>query len=195
MMERTSDTDYAILMGEVARKLLGAPTSKYQGGLEWRYGRRGSLSIDLRKGAYFDHESAQGGGVLDLIIREIGGARSDAMKWLNDNRMIAMPSAKSNGQATKQAPYVRHDHDGADAKPKGNGTAARRIVATYNYDDEHGSTLYQVLRYDPKDFRRRRPDGHGGWFWNVEGVKQVPYRLTEDHGGDGERTLYFYSRR
>jgi putative DNA primase/helicase len=163
-MERTGDTDYAILMGEVARELLGEPTTKHQGGLEWRYGTRGSLSIDVRKGTYFDHEAAQGGGVLDLIIREIGGDCSDAMKWLNDNRIIAMPSAKSNGQATKEAPYVRHDHDRADAKPNGNGTAASRIVDTYNYDDdaEHGSTLYQVVRYDPKDFRRRRPDGHGG---------------------------------
>jgi hypothetical protein len=178
-MERAGDTDYAILMGEVARKLLGEPTTKHQGGLEWRYGTRGSLSIDVRKGVYFDHESAQGGGVLDLIIREIGGDHSDALKWLNDSRMIAMPSAKSNGQATKKARGVPHDHDRGDVKPKGNGTAARRIVATYNYGDEHGSTLYQVVRYDPKDFRQRRPDGHGGWIWNVGGVKQVPYRLTE----------------
>jgi hypothetical protein len=43
-------------MGEVARKLLGEPTSKQQGGLECRYGRRGSLSIDLRKGTYFDRK-------------------------------------------------------------------------------------------------------------------------------------------
>ena len=34
----------------------------------------------------------------------------------------------------------------------------RRIVATYDYTDENGTLLYQVVRYDPKDFRQRRPD-------------------------------------
>lgn len=42
-----------------------------------------------------------------------------------------------------------------------------------------GKLLYQVVRYDPKDFRQRRPDGRGGWEWSVRGVRQVPYRLPE----------------
>jgi len=37
-----------------------------------------------------------------------------------------------------------------------------RIVATYDYTDEHGTLLYQVVRYQPKDFRQRRSDGRGG---------------------------------
>lgn len=55
----------------------------------------------------------------------------------------------------------------------------RKIVATYDYLDEGGSSLYQVVRFDPKDFRQRRPDGKGGWVWNLEGVRRVPYRLPE----------------
>jgi len=39
----------------------------------------------------------------------------------------------------------------------------RKIVATYDYTDESGNLLFQVVRYDPKDFRQRRPDGKGGW--------------------------------
>lgn len=38
-----------------------------------------------------------------------------------------------------------------------------RIVATYDYTDEAGTLLYQSVRYDPKDFKQRRPDGKGGW--------------------------------
>jgi hypothetical protein len=49
----------------------------------------------------------------------------------------------------------------------GNGPAAR-IVATYNYEDETGTLLHQVVRYNPKDFRQRRPDGKGGWVWHLE---------------------------
>jgi 5S rRNA maturation endonuclease (ribonuclease M5) len=57
-----------------------------------------------------------------------------------------------------------------------NGTS-REIVATYNYTDEHGTLLYQVVRYQPKDFRQRRPDGAGGWTWSTIGVDKVLYRL------------------
>jgi hypothetical protein len=53
----------------------------------------------------------------------------------------------------------------------------RRLVATYDYTDEAGALLYQVVRYDPKDFRQRRPDGAGGWVWNMANVRRVLYRL------------------
>jgi len=39
--------------------------------------------------------------------------------------------------------------------------------------------LYQSVRYDPKDFKQRKPDGNGGWAWNISGVRLVLYRLSE----------------
>jgi hypothetical protein len=51
------------------------------------------------------------------------------------------------------------------------------IVATYDYTDVGGALLYQVCRFQPKDFRQRRPDGNGGWIWNLNGVERVPYHL------------------
>jgi hypothetical protein len=60
-----------------------------------------------------------------------------------------------------------------------NGHTLGRIVKTYDYRDEHGALLYQVVRYDPKDFRQRRPDRHGGWIWKLGDVRRVPYRLPE----------------
>src|SRR4249919_950852 len=53
----------------------------------------------------------------------------------------------------------------------------RHIVATYDYVDTAGALLYQVVRFDPKDFRQRRPDGNGGWVWNLRGVDRVLYHL------------------
>ncbi|MBA7632893.1 hypothetical protein ES703_40449 [subsurface metagenome] len=53
------------------------------------------------------------------------------------------------------------------------------IVATYDYRDESGELLYQVVRYEPKDFRQRRPDGKGGWIWNLNNTRRVLYRLQE----------------
>ncbi len=55
--------------------------------------------------------------------------------------------------------------------------ALGRIVATYDYHDAEGKLLFQAVRYDPKDFRQRRPNGHGGWVWNLNGVPRVLYRL------------------
>ena len=59
-----------------------------------------------------------------------------------------------------------------------NGTTPR-IMAEYDYPDENGKLLYQVVRYEPKAFRQRRPDGRGGWSWSLNGVRCVPYRLPD----------------
>jgi hypothetical protein len=55
----------------------------------------------------------------------------------------------------------------------------RRIVARYPYRDETGDLLFEVVRFEAKDFRQRRPDGQGGWIWSLDGVRRVPYRLPE----------------
>jgi RecA-family ATPase len=52
------------------------------------------------------------------------------------------------------------------------------IVATYDYLDADGVLLYQVLRYEPKNFRQRRPDGNGGWTWKLD-ERRVLYRWPE----------------
>jgi hypothetical protein len=54
-----------------------------------------------------------------------------------------------------------------------------RIVATYDYTDQSGRLLFQVVRFQPKRFRQRRPDGHGGWLWNLDGVARPLYRLSD----------------
>ena len=55
----------------------------------------------------------------------------------------------------------------------GSNAASRRIVAVYPYADESGAALYEVVRFDPKDFRPRRPDGA----WGLGDVRRVLYRL------------------
>jgi len=54
-----------------------------------------------------------------------------------------------------------------------------QIVATYDYRDEAGTLLYQSVRYQPKRFSQRRPDGAGGWINSIKGVRLVLYRLPE----------------
>ncbi len=57
-------------------------------------------------------------------------------------------------------------------------TESARIVAEYDYTDEQGNLLYQAVRYEPKDFKQRRPDSCGGWTWK-KGARQVLYHLPE----------------
>jgi hypothetical protein len=63
----------------------------------------------------------------------------------------------------------------------GNGNRPRQVrtVATYPYVDESGTLLFEVLRFDPKDFKQRKPDGNGGWTWKLGSTRRVPYRLPE----------------
>lgn len=64
----------------------------------------------------------------------------------------------------------------------------QKIVATYDYKDIHGKLLYQAIRKGPvKDFRQRRPDGAGGWIWNLDDTERVLYRLPELVAADPRR--------
>lgn len=56
----------------------------------------------------------------------------------------------------------------------------RRIIKTYEYFDEKGELLFEAVRYEPKAFRQRRPDGAGtGYIWNLKETRRVLYRLPE----------------
>ena len=55
-------------------------------------------------------------------------------------------------------------------------------VATYDYTDENGDMLYQVVRLTngpdgKKRFKQRRRSPAGGWINNINGVELVPYNL------------------
>ena len=51
---------------------------------EWRWGRHGSLSLVIsgtKAGQWFDHEAGQGGGLVDLIARELKTDWRGASAW------------------------------------------------------------------------------------------------------------------
>lgn len=63
--------------------------------------------------------------------------------------------------------------------PHAAANTTREIEAVYQYTDADGRLLYENVRYRPKDFRWRRPDGSGGYIYNLDGVDRVPYRLPD----------------
>jgi hypothetical protein len=66
-------------------------------------------------------------------------------------------------------------------KKKTNGKDTRKdVVARYDYCDEAGELLFQVIRFEPKTFRQRKPDDTpGGWTWKLGDVRRVLYKLPE----------------
>jgi DNA primase len=51
----------------------------------------------------------------------------------------------------------------------------KTIESTYRYEDKDGNHVMDVVRFKPKDFRPRRPDGK----YSLEGIERVPYRLPK----------------
>ena len=57
--------DWQRIAPEVAKQLLGEPTSTSSNELRW--GRKGSFVLNLEAGTWFDFENDKGGGLIDLI--------------------------------------------------------------------------------------------------------------------------------
>jgi hypothetical protein len=53
----------------------------------------------------------------------------------------------------------------------------KRIAQIYAYTDVDGNILHETIRYKPKGFSQRRPDGKGGYRYDLKGVKTVLYNL------------------
>jgi hypothetical protein len=111
--------------------------------------RRPSLSVNIEKGLWHCFAGCGAGGVLDFEQRKTSGSRAEA--WQNVLKIVGLKSTSTSPPDTQ----------------------------LYDYRDEAGKLLYQVLRLPGKVFKQRRPDGDRGWIWKLKGVRRVPYRLPE----------------
>lgn len=174
-----------VIAEPVARELWGEPVPGHsKPGVELRWGSGGSKSLDLKKGTWFDHEAGEGGGVLDLVKRELGTDQGGAIDWLKAHGYLADEPRQERPQRRESAPAA-----------SGNARQARELVATYDYTDAAGTLLYQVCRFrlenGKKSFAQRRPDGRGGWIWNLEGIAHGLYRLPKVADAVADDALLF----
>jgi hypothetical protein len=102
------------------------------------------------------------------------GEHGDAVDFLARARSLSLKDAIA--EFKRQAGVA----DAAPAAPS-RSNLSPCIVATYDYRDEAGQLLFQVVRLEPKSFRQRRPDpsARDGWTWKLEGTRRVLYRLPE----------------
>lgn len=66
----------------------------------------------------------------------------------------------------------------------------RTIAETYDYLNEKSELVFQTVRYDPKGFNQRRPDGKDGWIWDLKGVRPILYRLPELLAADLDKPVF-----
>jgi hypothetical protein len=119
------------------------------------------FSINPSKGVFNCRQCAKGGDVIALTEFLNDCDFNQALETLNGEQIAKRP----------QKPNGKHQAQG----PQGPGV----IVGVFPYHDEHGALLYEVVKYFPKTFRQRQPDGFGGYIDNVRGVRMVPYHLPE----------------
>lgn len=190
----------------VAREILGEENKKLSDKRNLRWGTGGSVSLDIQKGAFYDHENNEGGGVLWFIESQTGQTvdGGNAVKWMRDHAFDVEDLGDrfgGYGQAST-GPDRRDDHmSERDRKPQhrdadGNWIPDRipdgtPVSAVHEYLDANGGLAYQVVRYDwpdpakdkgrDKTFMQRTPDPRnpGQWRYKNKGAAALPYRLPE----------------
>ncbi len=127
-----------------------------------------SIRIDGEKALLKCHAGCK----TEDVVKAVGLTMSD---------LSLAPSTTKSMKLKKQ-----RQPSGAKASPTTSGT----IIETYDYHDEDGDLVYQVCRMQPKSFRQRRPDGNGGWIWNLKGINRLLYRLPELMASDKRTTVF-----
>jgi hypothetical protein len=171
----SGELDQAI--GEIARRLaaqgkIGEENRKLSRRDELRFGTNGSLSVNIsgpERGKWYDHETKIGGGSWKLVQEKAGV--SDVREWLVREGFIREPDTKRKREADK--------HWGNGSNGAGNQPGLGDILKTYDYVDEQGLLLFQVVRFAGHKFLQRRPDDKGGWIWKLGDTRRVLYRLPE----------------
>jgi len=116
------------------------------------------------RGKFYDHGTKQGFAFFDLL------ARMPRTPFIT-GRDAYRHCGRQTGVLTDTNP--------SSNKSSGANKNNAKIVETYDYQNAAGDLVFQVCRLKPKSFRQRRPDGIGGWVWNMNGVEPVLYHLPE----------------
>lgn len=165
---RTNSTgiDWAKYLEPIVRRFQGAHNPKYSNGHELRWGTKGSFVVDVDAGTWYDHEHNTGGGTIDYLTQH-GGCSDNAAA----------------------AAWIKKEFN-IKVEPQ------RRLVAEYEYRDEHGSLKYKVQRYSAEPrFRQQRWDEEtSSWVGGkgcLDHVERLPFLLPQLlHYADPDKWVY-----
>jgi hypothetical protein len=143
-----------------------------------------ATKLPARNRRFVDHGAPEGERQREAFstacqCRDAGATEAETRE------LVEQGAARCGLPASEARAAVRsaYKHPAREAITKGQGSNGDkpsrkpRVVKRYDYTDAAGVLLYQVERTEPKGFRQRRPDGKGGWVYNLEGVARTLYRL------------------
>lgn len=134
-----------------------------------------------------------GGGDDDARGREkrCHGFTSDDGEWVHCSREEHAGSIDADSAGT----YAHRMHGPCRCGQthgealSGTSPIVDRNEVAYDYRDERGNLIFQVVRREPKRFIQRRPDGDG-WIYQTAGIRRVPYRLPDLIAADKAKPVY-----
>ncbi len=97
--------------------------------------------------------------------------KGDAIQYLRDYRGLSYSEARmivgKHSGKFESTTNSAHTH------------TEKKVEQIYSYCDSKGKPTYETVRFKPKDFKQRQPDGKGGYIWNLKGISSILYRLPE----------------
>jgi hypothetical protein len=159
------------LIEPLARQFRGEPNQRLSRGDELRFGTNGSFKIDLKLGTWFDFEANEGGGVLDLVKREMMlSSDREAFEWLEREGLWKNGRGGDYGKKVVVASFDYHDRDGTLAF----------VVERVEFQQADGSFVKENGKHKKRFWQKRPdPDRSGKWIYDKEGCPALPYRLPQ----------------
>ena len=117
MTTQQQTADWTEILKATALEVLGQPRERR--GNEWRYGRHGSLVVNVggtRGGSWRDFEAGQGGGALELLRHYQGLDNPQALEWLRARGLLqdSRPGAPGRPESRPTMIVCTRDHRGAN---------------------------------------------------------------------------------
>lgn len=146
-----------------------------------------SISVNDRKAIWHDFGShKEGGDIFEFLQVHEGYTFPQAVDELATKAGIQKP--RRNGRDHDERDSFASDDRRPDPPSEGShkATGKKEIVATFDYTDQKGALIYQVVRLQKKlpdgswemgknrkpwksfGQRRRSPDGDGTWVWGLD---------------------------
>jgi hypothetical protein len=123
----------------------------------WRGDRKPSFCLyhNRHKWLFFDHATLEHGDAYDFLVQVLGVPKREAISFLLDEiKTLTLPSALYKTTGSFKTLLEPDECLGT-------------LIRHYDYLDANHRLILQVLRYEPKDFRQRRPCEDGQWVWGV----------------------------
>lgn len=170
---------------EIAIALLGEENKRLSSTAELRFGSHGSMSIDLGKGTWYDHETEEGGGMVSLIKKHHGEDVSQFLRSIGVEDL--KPVSISNGAVKPQKTYSSSEMQ----------ELAKTAELVSRYSDTFcvmrfkGKSIRPFSRLADGTWQMKRPQGLLPLMLSNEGSQDLPYLVVEgEMAALGARSLY-----